>query len=553
MIKSLKRLQLQRRGLATARKRRKQGESDFRQLLRVSPIVRALTFFGFFVGLVMLISTNSHQAIFGGDVLKTSVVAGFVFLAAFVQFFANHPVSFAGNGRSLLMFGSVLLQLSLIRLSTMVVGAFPYIQNQGLGPTFLLLLIPYGLAPMALSVLLGRRQAIFTTIFTGIFGCLLVNYDILFEYLLLSLLCGLVAVYATHGLRKRGRLMRAGCYVGVMGLLLAFVLGRISLIGLANPSAMDFQLVGTQILTVLLTSIITAGIVGGFLPLLESAFGLTTNITWLEMGDLNHKLLKRMTIEAPGTYHHSLVVARLAESAAERIEANAAQCQVCSYFHDIGKLVKPSYYIENINPSENPHDDLSPNMSALVVLAHVKEGVDLALKHKLNSQIIDVIQEHHGTSLVYYFYRRALKKQDEVRKLVEEGKACEEDIPEVSAESFRYPGPLPQSKESAIVSLADAVESASRTLEKPTHSKIEQLVEDIVGARLKDGQLNDCELTLRELSLIKESFTKNLNSMMHTRIAYPKAEKRDPEDGGHTKRMNVGSTTSRKLKVIDAA
>ena len=143
---------------------------------------------------------------------------------------------------------------------------------------------------------------------------------------------------------------------------------------------------GTQILTVLLTGIITAGIVGGFLPLLESAFGLTTNITWLEMGDLNHKLLKRMTIEAPGTYHHSLVVARLAESAAESVGANAAQCQVCAYFHDIGKLVKPGYFIENIDPTQNPHDDLTPNMSALVVMAHVKEGVDLALKHKLQNE-----------------------------------------------------------------------------------------------------------------------------------------------------------------------
>ena len=553
MFKSLKRLQLKRRGLATARKRRKQGESDLRQTLRMSPIVRALIFIGFFLGLVMLISTHTTpNAIFGGDALKTSVVAGFIFLAAFVQFFANHPISFAGNGRSCLIFGSILLQLSLIRLCSMIVSTFPYIQaNQGLESSFLLLLIPYGLAPMALSVLLGRRQAIFTTIFTGIFGCLLVSYEVLFEYLLLSLICGLVAVYATHELRKRGRLMRAGCYVGLMGLLLTFVLGRISLLGLTGSESMDFQLVGTQILTVLLTGIITAGIVGGFLPILESAFGLTTNITWLEMGDLNHKLLKRMTIDAPGTYHHSLVVARLAESAAERIEANAAQCQVCAYFHDIGKLVKPSYYIENINPSENPHDDLSPNMSALVVMAHVKEGVDLALKHKLNSQIIDVIQEHHGTSLVYYFYRRALDKRNEVRKLVEEGKAREEDIPEVSAESFRYPGPLPQSKESAIVSLADAVESASRSLEKPTHSKIEQLIEDIGGGRLKDGQLDDCELTLRELSLIKESFTKNLNSMMHTRIAYPKAEKADSED--KDKGKDTESKSSKGLKVIDAA
>ena len=256
-----------------------------------------------------------------------------------------------------------------------------------------------------------------------------------------------------------------------------------------------------------------------------------------------------MTIEAPGTYHHSLVVARLAESAAERVGASAIQCQVCSYFHDIGKLIKPGYFIENINPEDNPHDDLSPSMSVLVIHSHVKEGVDLALKHKLKMPVIDVIQEHHGTSLVYYFYRRALDKQEAVRKLVEEGKAREEDIPEVNEEDFRYPGPIPQTKESAIISLADSVESASRSLDKPTHSKIEQLVETMVSMRMKDGQLDDCDLTMRELAQIKESFTKTLISMLHTRIAYPKAAKKS--DADETPPTNGNS--SKRLRVIDAA
>jgi len=361
------------------------------------------------------------------------------------------------------------------------------------------------------------------------------------------LLAGVVAVYATHDLRKRGCLMRAGCYVGLVSLVLALMLGHIPFA--ADISAMSPRTVGVQILTVLLVGIITAGIVGGFLPMLETLFGITTNITWLELADLNHKLLKRMTIEAPGTYHHSLVVARLAESAAERVGASAIQCQVCSYFHDIGKLIKPGYFIENINPEDNPHDDLSPSMSVLVIHSHVKEGVDLALKHKLKMPVIDVIQEHHGTSLVYYFYRRALDKQEAVRKLVEEGKAREEDIPEVNEEDFRYPGPIPQTKESAIISLADSVESASRSLDKPTHSKIEQLVETMVSMRMKDGQLDDCDLTMRELAQIKESFTKTLISMLHTRIAYPKAAKKS--DADETPPTNGNS--SKRLRVIDAA
>lgn len=548
MLRSLKRLQLQRRGLATSRRRRKQGESEIRQLLEHNPFIKALIFLGFYAGLVGLIYSADVGHIYGQDALKASVVGGLIFIAAFVQFYANHAVSYGHNGRTLLMFGAVLLQVSLVRLCGIVVDLLPALsQTPETSRHFLFLLIPYALAPMALSVLLGRRQAVFATIFSAIFGCLIVEQALLFDFLLGSLMAGIVAVYATHDLRKRGRLMRAGCYVGLISLTLALMLGHIPFA--SDISAMGPRTIGVQVLTVLLVGIITAGIVGGFLPMLETLFGITTNISWLELADLNHKLLKRMTIEAPGTYHHSLVVARLAEGAAESIGASAIQCQVCSYFHDIGKLVKPGYFIENINSEDNPHDDLSPSMSVLVIHSHVKEGVDLALKHKLKLPIIDVIQEHHGTSLVYYFYRRALDKQEAVRKLVEEGKAREEDIPEVNEEDFRYSGPIPQTKESAIISLADSVESASRSLEKPTHSKIEQLVETMVAMRMKDGQLDDCDLTMRELAQIKDSFTKTLISMLHTRISYPKAAKAEDDDTTPPKNGNA----NKRLRVIDAA
>src|ERR1700739_1781118 len=235
-----------------------------------------------------------------------------------------------------------------------------------------------------------------------------------------------------------------------------------------------------------------------------------------------------MTIEAPGPYHHSLVVANLAEAAAEAIDANATLCRVCSYFHDIGKLVKPEYFTENMNIERNPHDDLAPTMSALIILAHVKEGVDLALKHGLNKHIIDVIQQHHGTSLVYYFYQRALQQQEDARAGGKIMNIREEDIPEVQEESFRYPGPKPQTKESAIVSLADIVESASRSLEKPTPQKIEQLVNELIEERIADGQLDECDLTLGELRVIAERFRFTLMTMLHSRIAYPKPETKFP-------------------------
>jgi putative nucleotidyltransferase with HDIG domain len=260
------------------------------------------------------------------------------------------------------------------------------------------------------------------------------------------------------------------------------------------------------------------------LPIFEHLFQITTDISWLEASDLNHPLLRRMTIEAPGTYHHSLVVANLAEAAAEAIGANATLCRVCSYFHDIGKLVKPEYFTENMNFERNPHDDLAPTMSALIIIAHVKEGVDLALKHKLNQRIIDIIQEHHGTSLVYYFYQRALQQQQDARAGGKITNIREEDIPEVREESFRYSGPKPQTKESAIVSLADMVESASRSVEKPTPQKIEQLVNKLIEERIADQQLDECDLTLGDVKIIDDRFRFTLMTMLHSRIAYPKHE-----------------------------
>jgi hypothetical protein len=272
-------------------------------------------------------------------------------------------------------------------------------------------------------------------------------------------------------------------------------------------------------------------VISGVLPLFEMLFGVTTSITWLELADLNHPLLKRMTTEAPGTYHHSLMVAQLAEAAAEAIGANAAMARVCSYFHDIGKMVKPEYFIENAQHGRDAHAGLAPTMSALVIIAHVKEGVDLAIKHRLNRAIIDVIQQHHGTSTVYYFYRKALSLQ-EARRSFSPGSLDDEEPPEVREESFCYHGPKPQTRECAIISLADAVESASRCLEKVTPNKIDQLVEEIIQRRLAGGELKECDLRFSELSEVAESFKSSLRSMTHARIVYPKpVSKRDMQSG----------------------
>jgi putative nucleotidyltransferase with HDIG domain len=340
------------------------------------------------------------------------------------------------------------------------------------------------------------------------------------------MISGFTAVYLTLQVRRRSKLVRAGVGVGIAIWILSLTFGFIGPINLFPPTANDWGMIGLQSALALGNGIVTATIVGGILPMFEHLFQITTDISWLEASDLNHPLLRRMTIEAPGTYHHSLVVANLAETAAEAIGANATLCRVCAYFHDVGKLVKPEYFTENMNVERNPHDDLAPTMSALIIIAHVKEGVDLAIKYKLNQRIIDIIQEHHGTTLVYYFYKRALQQAEDARPGGKIMKMREDNIPEVREESFRYTGPKPQTKESAIVSLADAVESASRSLEKPTPAKIEQLVNDIIDQRIADRQLDQCDLTLSDVRVIAERFRFTLMTMLHSRIAYPKQETR---------------------------
>jgi putative nucleotidyltransferase with HDIG domain len=302
----------------------------------------------------------------------------------------------------------------------------------------------------------------------------------------------------------------------------------------------QLQLLGTGSATAMGTAVMTALLISGLLPLFEGTFQLTTDISWLELSDLNHRLLRRMQLEAPGTFHHSLVVASLAEAAAEKIGANAPMCRVCSYFHDVGKLKKPGYFIENQHDGgENPHDTLTPTMSSLIIIAHVKDGVDLAVKHKLNPRIIDVIQEHHGDSLVYYFYRKAQQQKKAEMEKVDRRIENPEDLPMVEEKNFRYPGPRPATRESGIICLADTIESASRSLQKPTPAKIRSLVEDLVRAKINDGQLDNCPLTLRELAILKDSFAGTLRSMLHSRIDYPKD---DASSGSATKRLSNDAT-----------
>jgi len=376
-------------------------------------------------------------------------------------------------------------------------------------------LSPCTFAPFLITLLLGTRVGLFSVIQVSMLASLLIDRN--FIFLLVSLLSGFTAVYFSQNVRKRADLIKAGVAVGCLNLLCATVLG------LVHQRSMDS--LGWQALFGIGAGIGTALVVSAILPLVEGTFQITTTISWLELADLNHPLLQQMTMEAPGTYHHSLIVANLAESGAKSIGLDATACRVMAYFHDIGKIIKPEYFTENIPPGSNPHENLTPSMSALIIIAHVKEGIDLALKYGLKKQIIEAIQQHHGDSVVTYFHQRALQQQQDAREGGKIMNMREEDVPEVSENSFRYPGPKPQTKEIGLLMIADSVEAASRSLEKPTAQRIEDLVNEIVEHKIATGQLDECNMTMNEIRTAADAMSVTLKTMMHTRISYAKKEK----------------------------
>ncbi len=518
MFHFLSQKRLQSRGFSSGQKRRKPNETAMSEMMKSGWQVCGLLFL-LFAALVScwVILSSSENSIFAKNPLQAVVVVSVIAATMMVHWHVSLPQTFTLNSRITLMLSVILVQLLLVKLSEYVAMTFAP------GGGFQFLVEPYIYAPVVLSLMVGRRHGTFAVVYASLFGGMTVAKEDAFLFVIFSMICGFVAIYLTNRVRRRSRLVVAGAYSGLACVLLAFTLGQIVWPGFGVEIG-QWEMVAKQALSAILVSTVTAMLVSGMLPLFEAAFRITTDVSWVELADLNHPLLKQMTMEAPGTYHHSLMVATLAETAAEEIGASPVMCRVCSYFHDIGKMKKPAYFVENIGDGQNPHDELTPNMSALIVMAHVKDGVDMAIKHNLNTEIVSVIREHHGTSLIRFFYHRALKLRDEIEKQVEEGKAHEEDIPEVKEESFRYAGPRPRTRESAIISLADSVESASRSLQKPTPKKIDELIDSIFKDRLNDGQLDYAALTLNDLALIKSSFAKSLRSMMHTRIEYPKIE-----------------------------
>src|SRR6266705_2814091 len=404
MFDFLRRRRLLRRGLASKKTRRRRTRNELLRSLEAAAYVKVIVLAAFIAGLASLIFSGQQP-----EPTKSFVIALLFFATAIAAMWINHPKTFAQNSRVFLIFGIIFVQLAAIKGVLILCSEHAF---KFLTPEMGWLLAPYAFAPLVLSVLLGRNHGLYAAVFVSLWSSVLFG-KIDAPLLVTSLISGFTAVYLTLQVRRRSKLIRAGIGVGLAIWLLSLTFGLIGPITLFSSVANDWGMIGLQSALAIGNGILTATLVGGALPMLEHLFRITTDISWLEASDLNHPLLRRMTIEAPGTYYHSLVVANLAESAAEAIGANATLCRVCAYFHDVGKLVKPEYFTENMNFERNPHEDLAPTMCALIIIAHVKEGVDLVLKHGLNQQVIDIIQEHHGTSLFYYFYKRALQQLED--------------------------------------------------------------------------------------------------------------------------------------------
>ena len=308
---------------------------------------------------------------------------------------------------------------------------------------------------------------------------------------------GATACRMVRRVRHRNRFYKALLVITIALVLATLAIGLGEGLGLREYATLTARVVASAVVSTALTLFL--------LPIFEALFGVTTELTLLELGDLNHPLLRRMSLESPGTYHHSQVVGTLAEAATQAVGANSLAARVGANFHDIGKMLKPRYYVEN-QYGENPHDELSPSMSALVIAAHVKDGMELGRQWGLPREVLAFIPEHHGTSVMQYFYKKALERDD--------GKS-------VKVDDFRYPGPRPQTRESAIVMLADGVEASTRSLRRMTPSRIREMVRKIIERRLADGELDECGLSLSDLARIREAFVPILVGIHHERVAYP--------------------------------
>jgi putative nucleotidyltransferase with HDIG domain len=466
--------------------------------------------------------------------LRPSVIVG-AFWAFVVVLFLTYGHKYDSVGDMLVRTGTLSLFVLLI---TFVTGVYLWKLYGGehltpLKVTFLGLLTAFIVLSVRLLIWRGMPLSLSPIILTSMMLALTYSQETALTVLLLHAgVIGLVtggnfteAVVLVPGatvgilgmvpIRNRSKLIKIGMLAGIVNIV-AYV-GIVLAGGLA---AADWNSLQRGAFWALANGIATGFLMTGILPFVERIFNVATEMTLLELSDQNQPALRKLALEAPGTYHHSLTLASLAEAAANTIDSQPLLARVGAYYHDIGKCSKPTYFSENESIPGSKHKKLTPTVSAMIIIAHVKDGLEMARHYGLPNAVRDIVAQHHGTSLVEYFYREAKQKTGE------------DGSRSVSEHIFRYPGPRPQTKEAGIIMLADAVEAASRALDEPSPSRLESLVREVVDRKLADGQLDECPLNLREVRTLEASFIRGLNAIFHGRVKYPEEE--NPDDAEET-------------------
>ncbi|MEA3465282.1 MAG: HDIG domain-containing protein [Thermodesulfobacteriota bacterium] len=445
-----------------------------------------------------------------------------IFLAILLAFFSLHRFAklniskYDLHLRDLLFLALVFSSFIVVAkvgifISTAMQSTFPYVDS-----ACYYYALPFAAGAMLVRVVLNSEVAyVFAMLFALLIGMLFGNNLYIIVYVLVG------SVTAAHWVRHskaRSNLYRAGWYLSLVNMLMVLAIFSLS------DHVFDIQLV-YRLGFAFVGGFGCAIVVNGTVPIMESLFKYTTDFKLLELADMNTPILRELMIQAPGTYHHSIIVGNLVENAAEAIGANPILARVAAYYHDIGKIKKPLYFAENMRLSENRHDKLAPSMSALILISHVKDGVELAREHKLGQNLIDIIRQHHGTALIKFFYDKAQQ--------------CDKNA-KVKEQDYRYPGPKPQTREAALIMLADSVEAAGRTLSEPTPARIQGMVQKIINKIFIDGQLDECELTLKDLHEIAKSFNRILSGIFHHRVDYPEPayKERDKEPKKESKRKS---------------
>lgn len=456
------------------------------------------------------------------DGLKMLRSALGLFLAVLLLFYTVHRFAkvnirkYAPDLRDLIFLALIFSSLFVVAkvgvfISMAMQSAFPYVDS-----ACYYYALPFAAGAMLIRIVLNSEVAyVFALLFSILIGMLFGNNLFMAVYVLVG------SVTAAHWVRHskaRSSLYRAGFYLSLVNM------GMVLAIFTFSDHVFDIQLL-YRLGFAFVSGFGCAVMVNGTIPMMESLFKYTTDFKLLELANMNTPILRELMIQAPGTYHHSIIVGNLVENAAESIGANPLLARVAAYYHDIGKIKKPLYFAENMRLPENRHDKLAPSMSALILISHVKDGVEIAREHKLGKNLIDIIHQHHGTALIKFFYDKAQQRDKEAQ---------------VKEQDYRYPGPKPQTREAALIMLADAVEAAGRTLSEPTPARIQGMVQKIINKIFIDGQLDECELTLKDLHEIAKSFNRILSGIFHHRVEYPEPayKERDKELKKEPKRKN---------------